>query len=292
MPKRVLLAGRGSEPGLSTLAESRGFHLEIGAETRSPLEQLAAASGLSRAQVKRAMQKGAVWVQQGRRVRRLRRAKAEFPAGAELHFYFDPAVLAQEPPPARLIADEGHYSVWFKPAGMWSQGSKWGDHCTLYRWAERRLRPERPAFIVHRLDRAARGLCLLAHSRTAAARLSALFAERGVEKRYRALVHGRFPGTSEPLSIEEPVEGRRACSCVRLLDYSADLDRSWLEVEIETGRKHQIRRHLAGLGYPIVGDRLYGRSGDREDLQLIAWRLAFACPFTGEVRSYSLSADP
>ncbi len=51
------------------------------------------------------------------------------------------------------------------PYGMLSQGSKWSDHCTIARFAQQHLTPERPVFIVHRLDRAATGLILIAHSK-------------------------------------------------------------------------------------------------------------------------------
>ena len=67
-----------------------------------------------------------------------------------------------------------------------------GDHCTIYRWAEQQLKPERPAFIVHRLDRAASGLIILAHSKKMAQTFSQLFKNHDIQKQYRATVEGEL----------------------------------------------------------------------------------------------------
>ena len=250
---------------------------------------LAEASGLSRQRIKQLMQKGAVWVTHGRTTRRLRRADKALQAGDELHLYYDEAVLSSEVPSARIIADEEGYSVWYKPHGMLCQGSKWGDHCTINRWAEQHLTPQRPAFIVHRLDRAASGLILLAHRKKVAAALAELFQRRMIEKRYQVLVEGRFAERERPLYIDARLDGRKAASHVRLIHYDPIQNRSLLDVKIDSGRKHQIRRHLAGIGLPVVGDRLYGRAERRdEELQLTACYLAFKCPLSGERREYIL----
>ena len=279
------------------------IHIPVQSEVSSPVGLLSKASGLSKQSIKQVMQNGAVWLSRGgesgqagggRGVRRIRRAKLTLAPGDELHLYYDRAIQASQPNAAKLIADEGSYSVWYKPGGMFSQGSKWGDHCTINRWAERQL--ERQVFIVHRLDRAASGLILIAHTKTMAKQLSHLFEQRLIKKRYRARVYGEFG--SEPTCLDSEIDGRRALSKVALLDYNEGSDRSLLEVEIETGRKHQIRRHLSEAGYPIVGDRLYRKqnstqreAGNEEDLQLVAEHLAFIMPHTDEEKSYSLPED-
>ena len=76
-----------------------------------------------------------------------------------------------------------------------------------------------------------------------------------------------------------------------MLEFDASKNQSLLEARIETGRKHQIRRHLADLGYPVVGDRLYGNGeAGGVDLQLMAFMLAFRCPVSGEKVVYQLEA--
>ncbi len=265
------------------------FQRHIAIETRvSAVGHLAEATGLSRQRTKQAMQKGAVWLTRDGRTYRLRRAKKPVQPGDTLHVYYSERVLAEVPPRPLLIADEGVYSVWYKPYDLRSQGSKWGDHCTIHRWVEKNLRPQRPAFVVHRLDRAATGLMLVAHQKGTATQLSELFQNRTIEKRYRAISYNRFPPTPQPLTIDAEIDGRQARSHVTRLAYDAERDRSLLEVVIETGRKHQIRRHLAGMGFPVVGDRLYGQGEESEDLQLTASVLAFRCPVGDVEKEYRL----
>lgn len=266
-------------------------HVKVESADQNAVSLLQDASGLSKQRIKFAMTQGAVWLTRGSTTQRLRRAKRALHEDDELHLYYDAEILAETPAEPNLIADVGDYSVWNKPFGLRSQGSKWGDHCTVVRWAERHLRPERPAFTVHRLDRAANGLILVAHSKRVAAALSKIFRSRKVEKRYLALVAGDFPAQPEPLRVEQAIDGKNAVSEFRRQAFSAAKGQSLVEVCIETGRKHQIRRHLAHLGHPVRGDRLYG-AGDADgvDLQLTAYLLAFRCPVAGEKVEYRLGA--
>ena len=249
-------------------------HLDVVEPGVNAATLLSAESGLSKTAIKQAMKKGAVWLTTPKGTQRIRRADKQLPQGAVLHLYYDKGVLQQEPQAAELIADEGDYSVWFKPYGMLSQGSKWGDHCTIYRWAEQHLTPQRSAFIVHRLDRAASGLILLAHTKKTAAAFSRLFQQRKIEKTYQARVKGRL---SETMTIDTELDGKKAISHVMPMAYDETSNESVVKVSIETGRKHQIRRHLAQTGHPIAGDRLYGdaATSDKQDLALVACYLSF-----------------
>lgn len=266
-------------------------HATVGSDGENAVDVLHRETGLPRQRIKHAMTQGAVWLTRGRKTQRIRRAKRELSSGDEVHLYYDEEILAKRPTPPKLIADVGGYSVWDKAPGLRSQGSKWGDHCTVVRWAEQHITPQRSGFTVHRLDRAASGLILVAHSKKIAAALSSIFRSRKVEKRYVVTVHGDFGGHPDPLRVEATIDGKSAVSEVALLGVTRDRRYSQLEVRIETGRKHQIRRHLAGLSYPVIGDRLYGTGGDDGvDLQLRACLLAFRCPVSGEKVEYRASA--
>lgn len=289
------------------------FHLTVTDSTPTAVQLLADASQLSSQEVKQAMQKGCVWHSKGKHTQRLRRAKKSLTLGDEIHMYYNPEVLAQQVDDALLIKDEGDYSIWYKPFGMLCLGSKWSDHTTINRFVETHLTPQRPAFIVHRLDKATTGLLVIAHSKSAARALSHAFETRQTAKHYQAIVHGDLKKQSqvEPpsntLTINTDINGKSAITHVSCLAYNAKTNRSLLDIKIDTGRKHQIRIHLSSIGFPIVGDRLYGNdekyqkvsdpSGNttRADLQLCSVYLKIPCPNaeigTAQDKEYSIREE-
>jgi tRNA pseudouridine32 synthase/23S rRNA pseudouridine746 synthase len=266
------------------------FHIKIDSDNTLAAPFLAERTDLPLSQIKLAMQKGAVWLSDKNGVNRIRRAKKALAKGTTLHFYFDQSILNAEISRPKLISDEEAYSVWFKPRGVLCQGSKWGDHCTIHRWIESNDPKQRPSMVVHRLDRAACGLIVIAHSKKMIRNLAGLFEQRLIEKIYKAIVCGEFPDHAEPVTINSAVDGRHACSNIKRLEYCAEKNLSLLEVHIETGRKHQIRRHLSEHGFPIQGDRLYG-GGDSFDLQLAAVFLQFKCPLTTRLKEFHLAKE-
>ena len=265
----------------------REWHVDVTQEGCRVDHLLAKETGLPKQRIKDAMQKGSVWVTRGYTAR-VRRASRSTRLGDQIHLYYDVRILSENPTPSVLVADEVGYSIWAKPYGVRSQGSKWGDHCTVHRWAEQHLKPQRTAYTIHRLDRAAQGLILIAHKKSVASQLAHLFEKRDVEKSYVAIARGRFDVDTHSTRLDGDVEEKPALTLVDSALYSEDCDTTRLALRIETGRKHQIRRHLSDAGHPVVGDRLYGESSQTEDLQLYAVQLSFTCPLTGENRTYSL----
>jgi tRNA pseudouridine32 synthase / 23S rRNA pseudouridine746 synthase len=268
------------------VTSTRHFQLTNSGETETAVDALARVSALPKGRIKDALAKGAVTLTRGGKTKRLRRATFALVRGDTLSLHYNPEVLALVPPVPLLLADEMQYSVWSKPAGLLAQGTQEGDHCSLLRSAELQLR--RDSFLVHRLDREAAGLMLIAHTPKAAAALSALFAASGsaqrIRKLYRVEVKGIAPEHGE---IATPLEGKPALTRFTRMLTDTARNSSTLEVELITGRKHQIRRHCAESGFPVLGDPQYGENNkDARGLQLFAVALEFTCPLTQHQRAY------
>ena len=162
--------------------------------------------------------------------------------------------------------------------------------------------PHRPG-IVHRLDEDTSGLMVIAKTPAAYEYLKKVFQDRTVEKEYLALVHGAMaqkhgvidaPLEKVPLKQKMAVgTGKDALTEYFLLANDPSLQFSLIKVKLHTGRTHQIRAHLAHIGYPLVGDAVYGRKDDLLDRQFLhAYRLKFRLPDGSWLESISeLPAD-
>ncbi len=247
-------------------------------------EVLSILSGLSKLRIKRAMTRGAAWLKHaGRKMQRIRRATAPVRPGDVIALYYDESILARQPPQSRCIKDFKQYSIWYKPAGLMTQGTRFGDHCALSRQVEQHYQSQhrgRQVLLVHRIDREAAGLVLVSHNRIAAARFSKMFRKRQIEKHYRIKVRGDLCSVGAEGTIDLALNNRPAQTLYRPLSYDPSTDQSLVRVQIITGRRHQIRRHFEMIGHPVMGDPLYGSNNKNETgLELTAISLTFECPF-------------
>lgn len=184
----------------------------------------------------------------------------------------DELAFVDEGPTIPLIAITDDWLAVNKPAGIPTQPPR--DRSV--RSLEELLRVEyREIYLVHRLDTPTSGVVLFARTRTAAAKFSELFATGAMQKIYVAIVDGAI---DNEITIDSPIDGRDALTVVCGSDIPVGPDKNvWptqtrVQVEIKTGRTHQIRIHLASIGHPVAGDRRYGGSkADR--LMLHAWKL-------------------
>jgi tRNA pseudouridine32 synthase/23S rRNA pseudouridine746 synthase len=262
------------------------FDFIVKLANQTAIDTLAAETGLSKQRIKDVMNKGACWWTIKGKQLRLRRATKPLEPGTRIQLYYDEQVLARTPEPGELIHDAARYSIWYKPHGMLAQGSQWGDHCSLLRWVE--VNTKRNCFLIHRLDADAAGLMMIAHDPQAAALLSQLFQGRTMHKEYQAWVVGELNETARRL--EMPLDGKESISEITTLYVSEDKQSTLLNVKIETGRKHQIRRHLSAINHPIIGDRVYG-TPHKNPLQLLAYRLEFVCPVSKQSLKIVLPED-
>jgi len=159
-----------------------------------------------------------------------------------------------------VVHEDGFCVVVNKPAGLAVQGGE-GVGASLDGILAASF-PERP-LLVHRLDRDTSGLVLAAKGRPAAAAYSRLFgggASAGVTKRYLAVCRGAPEGGEGAIRLDLDVRGsaRKSETRYRLVERLAGGEFSLLELELGTGRMHQIRRHLAMAGCPVLGDDRHG----------------------------------
>ena len=208
--------------------------------------------------------------------------------------------------PPEILYREGPCLVINKPSGLLTQAPAGIDNLEVRIKAFIKHQEEKTGNVYlglpHRLDRPASGAMVFARHVRAARRLSKQFEDRSVSKIYWALVEGDLQpdegtwtdylhkrhGMAEAIVVpEDDPRGKQAVLHYRVMGRTADA--SWLEIELETGRTHQIRVQAASRGYPILGDRQYGSTrlfGPPHDdvrlraIALHARQLGFAHPMT------------
>jgi 23S rRNA pseudouridine1911/1915/1917 synthase len=267
---------------------------------------MADASGLSRAYVQRLIAEGRLTAS-GKVVR----ARDPVAAGARLELDVPEVrddVVEPEAIPLRVVYEDADVLVIDKPAGLVTHPAPGHEHGTVVnallamdegRGELATLGGVRRPGIVHRLDRDTSGLLMVARNDAAQVALQAQLKARRVKKAYLALVAGVV--TAQLGRIEKPIgrapndrmrmavvaDGKPAVTGYRVRERFA----AWtlLEVDLVTGRTHQVRVHLASIGHPVAGDPVYAHGAARrgpdglERLFLHAWRLEFVSPSSGEL---------
>ncbi len=227
--------------------------------------------------------------------------------GDEIHVSLpppQPASLSAEPIPVNIIYEDDDVIVVDKPAGLAVHPGPGHASQTLVNALLAHC-PDLASFgdamrpgVVHRLDKDTSGLMIVAKNSYAQQHLINQFKARLIAKGYLVLVRGKL--TPARGVIEAPVGrdpsnrkrmgvvtgGKRASTSYRVKEYIGNC--TLLEVATETGRTHQIRVHLSAIGYPVIGDPVYGAKSAYLKRQFVhAYRLGFRLPASGEYREFT-----
>ncbi len=243
---------------------------------------------LSKSILKKVLNNGGVWYKKLPSSKRLRIRRATAPLTLESHveFFFDIRYVNLEVPEAREVLSHKEWGLWYKPPGVLSQGTDFGDHSSILRQIEK---TKGVAYLIHRLDREAHGLMLFAYTHHAAGAFSQLWQKNLVEKFYKVEVVGnikkQFPDGGE---VHFKIDGKDAHSSFKITEQKEHT--ALLLVQIHTGRLHQIRRHFEELGYPVLGDPKYGVGNkNAEGIRLMSYQLKFVDPLSKKAINFEMS---
>ncbi len=253
-------------------------------------EVLQKSTSLSLEVLSDAAAKGAVWFQKAGKGKILRQRSTDVLVAPEdkVTLYYDPRVLSfPELTEAKCLYETPHYGIWLKQAGVLPQGTQVSDHTSLLRFVE--IEKKKEAYLVHRLDRETEGLMIIGYSSEGAGKLSDLFQRNKITKTYQAIVKGEME-RGHRQTITDSLDGKEAITHFEVLANGKGC--SLLLIKIDTGRLHQIRRHLDIIGYPVMGDPKYGKGNkNREGLKLLAKSLNFIDPWTRQFVEMSVETD-
>lgn len=263
--------------------------LEIESST-TLVDAIYANSSLSKVIIKDALNKGAAQVKRKKsKWKRTRKAKFLLSPEDKVKFYYDKQLIQATPPKPVLLHDKHSYSVWYKPKKILTQGTEFGDHCSMSRQIELNF-ANRKIYIVHRLDFDVDGIMLFAHTKKHAGYFSELFKRNKIKKKYYARVNGIPESSNEIQKIEYKLDGKKASTLYRVIQHSS-LNQSLLDITLETGRKHQIRKHLKKIGHPVIGDKIYGFGKRNDQILLTSYLLEFFCPESKKVQKFTLPEE-
>lgn len=192
----------------------------------------------------------------------------------------------------KVLYEDNHIIVVEKIPNIPSQGDKTGDVDMLTLIKEYiKVKYNKPGNVylglVHRLDRPVGGIMVFARTSKAASRLSKMFNEHKVVKKYLAVINGKMDEEKGTLidkierdnsgnSFVSP-KGKEAILDYEVLEYNKNEDCSLVSIELKTGRHHQIRVQFASRGHYLLGDQRYGKQ-DNTQIALFSYYLAFEHP--------------
>ena len=200
-----------------------------------------------------------------------------------------------------ILYEDNHIIVVFKPAGILSQADKTGDDDMLTlikKYIKEKYNKPGNVYLglVHRLDRQVSGIMVFAKTSKAASRFSEEIRNNKMHKKYRAIIHGyldKKEGTlinriekldNKKVLIDTP-SGKEAILNYKVIKEKNNL--SLVDIDLVTGRYHQIRIQFASINHSLLGDYLYNKM-DTNNLALVSYSLSFIHPTTKEKMNFCL----
>ncbi len=142
-------------------------------------------------------------------------------------------------------------------------------------------------YIVHRLDKETSGLMLIAKNRFYAKKFSEMFKLREIKKKYLAIVNGKIKKNKGELHTKVDSNGKEIVSKLYFEVISKRNNFSYLEIDLITGRKHQIRKQFSDIGHPVVGDTKYGDKKNKNLMCLLSYEIEFI--YKNKIKKYKAS---
>lgn len=239
----------------------------------------------SRKGVKKAIKKGLV------SVNGVTGTTGLFLQGGEEVIYSPELVIPEKLPELTLNVcyDDDYLAIVEKPAGLLTSGNKWMTFANALP-ANLKRSQQTDALVLpqpaHRLDYPTSGLILVGKTATSLAQLNEMFHNHRIKKMYYAITIGELPAKGK---INTTVDGKTALTHFYRINRQPSARFTYLnlvELRPKTGRRHQLRIHLASLACPILGDKQYGIDGlilNGKGLYLHARKLTFDHPVTGQL---------
>lgn len=200
-----------------------------------------------------------------------------------------------------VLYEDNHIIVVEKPYNVLSQSDITGDKDMLSMVKEYiKDKYNKPGNVylglVHRLDRPVGGIMVFARTSKAASRLMKQFQEHSITKKYLAICNGKVDSEGEFVDYLEKLSngnsvvsktGKKAVLLYKLLEYNKNENISLVDIDLKTGRHHQIRVQFSSRGHALCGDQRYGKQ-DNEQICLYAYKLEFVHPVTKENMKFEL----
>ncbi len=203
----------------------------------------------------------------------------------------------------KILYEDNHLIVVVKKPGILSQADDTGDLDMLTiikEYLKEKYQKPGNVFLglIHRLDRMVGGVMVFAKTGKAASRLSEQVRNHQFQKKYLAVVHGKIQNngtlinylykdekTNTVTVVNDEKKGKRAELDYKIIEYKNNC--SLVDIDLKTGRAHQIRVQFSHINHPLLGDKKYGIDDDLKSVALYAYELQFYHPTTKELLSFS-----